>query len=141
MLRHTVFLLLIIPLTISAQQRDTLRNGDTTIIRDKTTGQRQIFAYVEQMPQAPYDVHAYLSKNIIFPEDAIKDGVSGRVNVKFLVKSDGNIDSAHVIKKLHPSCDKEALRMINSMPPWKPGRQNGKAVDVWFILPITFNPE
>jgi len=93
------------------------------------------------MPEAPYDIRIYLSKNMVFPEDAKRDGVSGRLNVKFIVKADGNIDSAHVIKQLYPSCDKEALRLINLMPPWKPGKQNGRAVNVWFILPVIFNPE
>lgn len=141
MFRNIILFLVIWPFQTLAQIADTIRKGDTTIIKDRATGQVQVFAYVEQMPEAPYDIRAYLSKNIVFPEDAKKDGVSGKVNVKFIVKADGNIDSAHVIKKLYPSCDNEALRLISSMLRWKPGRQNGRAVNVWFILPVIFNPE
>lgn len=141
MFRNIILFLAVFPVVTLAQVADTIHKGDTTIIKDKTTGQVQVFAYVEQMPEAPYDIRIYLSKNMVFPEDAKRDGVSGRLNVKFIVKADGNIDSAHVIKKLYPSCDKEALRLINLMPPWKPGKQNGRAVNVWFILPVIFNPE
>lgn len=119
----------------------TIRRGDTTVIYDKVTGKEEIFTYVEQMPQAPYDVLAYLAKNIQLPGDAVSEGISGKVYVKFIIRQDGSIDSARVVRGLSPSLDKEVLRVIRAMPPWKPGRQNGKAVDVYYTLPVTIRLE
>ncbi|MBA3827455.1 MAG: TonB family protein [Taibaiella sp.] len=97
-----------------------------------------VFTYVEQMPSPPYDLNNYLSKTIKYPEEAQKSAIDGRVIIKFVVNEDGSISNAEVIRTLDPYCDKEAIRVINNMPIWKPGKQNGKAVKVYFTLPITF---
>ena len=98
----------------------------------------QVFTFVEQMPAASYQLNAYLAKNIHYPASAIKDGIQGRVIVQFVVQADGSVTDVNVIRGIDSSCDDEAKRVVSTMPPWKPGKQNGKPVAVRFTLPITF---
>lgn len=98
----------------------------------------EIFQYVEQMPEAPYNVNEYLSKNINYPQMARDAGVSGRVVLRFVVDEEGNIGSITVQKGIGSGCDEEAKRVVAGMPKWKPGKSNGKAVKVYFTLPIKF---
>ncbi|HEY9177319.1 MAG TPA: energy transducer TonB, partial [Flavipsychrobacter sp.] len=95
----------------------------------------------EQMPQALYDVNVYLAKNMVYPEDATQERISGKVVVKFIVRASGSIDSVRIHRGIYPSMDKEAIRLVTAMPPWKPGIQNGKPVDVNYMLPVTFKLE
>ena len=97
-----------------------------------------IFSYVEQMPEAPYNVNEYLAKNINYPQMARDAGVSGRVVLKFVVDESGNIGNIQVVKGIGSGCDEEAKRVVAGMPKWKPGKSNGKAVKVYFTLPIKF---
>ncbi len=99
----------------------------------------QIFGYVEQMPQSSYDFSSYLQENLHYPIKAKENRITGRVVVKFIVTETGAIDSVHVVKGIGAGCDEEAIRVIKNMPPWKPGKQNGKPVRVYFTQPITFN--
>ncbi len=94
--------------------------------------------YVEQMPQFVGDMGAYISNNLHYPENARANGIDGRVLVQFVVNEDGSVTDAQVVRGIGGGCDEEALRMVNSMPKWKPGRQNGMAVKVLFTLPIKF---
>jgi protein TonB len=64
--------------------------------------------------------------------------IEGRVTIKFVVNEDGSISNAKVVRAIGGGCEEEALRVINSMPKWKPGKQNGKAVKVYFTLPVNF---
>ncbi len=99
------------------------------------------FDVVEEMPQYPGGPSAlmeYLMKNIRYPKDAFDAGVQGRVIIQFVVGKDGSISGAHVVKSVSPSLDEEALRLVNSMPNWIPGKQNGKAVAVKYTVPVTF---
>lgn len=101
----------------------------------------KIFTYVEQMPVPPFKIGEYLSENVKYPEEAIKAGIEGRVIVKFTVMEDGSIDSARIFKGVAPLLDEEAVRVVKEMPRWKPGMQEGKAVRVYFTLPIQFKLE
>jgi protein TonB len=94
--------------------------------------------YVEQMPQFVGDMGAYISSNLRYPESARTNGIDGRVLVQFVVNEDGSVTDARVVRGIGGGCDEEALRMVNGMPNWKPGRQNGTAVKVLFTLPIKF---
>lgn len=97
--------------------------------------------FVEQMPQFPGGQSAlmsYLGSNIRYPVMAIENEIEGRVVVRFVVGKDGNISNVQVIKQLDPSCDKEAVRVVKSMPQWVAGRQNGHPVAVYFTLPVIF---
>ena len=98
----------------------------------------KVFDVVENMPEFNGGMGAlmqYLSDNIRYPEE--KD-IQGRVIVRFVVGKDGSISNAQVVKSLHPSFDAEALRIINNMPKWIPGTQNGKPVNVKYVVPINF---
>lgn len=101
----------------------------------------QTFDVVEQMPQYPGGAQAifeFLTKNIRYPEAAEKAGHQGRVIVTFVVMKDGSISHAKVVKSVSPELDEEALRVLNAMPKWTPGMQNGKAVNVKYAVPISF---
>jgi TonB family protein len=98
----------------------------------------KVFDVVENMPEFNGGAGAlmqYLSHNIRYPEE--KD-IQGRVIVSFVVDKDGSISNAQVVKSVHPSFDAEALRIINNMPKWIPGTQNGKPVNVKYVVPINF---
>lgn len=145
-----VFLLLFLYHT-SSGQRARIINGDTVIIHkqdsvtttltSKHTGRVETFTYVEQMPEPQYDVKAYLAKNMVYPDDAKQEGVSGKVVVKFIVHASGTIDSVSIHRGVYPSINKEAIRLVTQMPRWKPGVQNGKPVDVNYMMLIIFKLE
>lgn len=95
----------------------------------------------EQMPSFPggdRKLMEYLSENIRYPEEYEEICVQGRVIVSFIVEKDGSISNVKVAKSLDPLLDKEAVRVVSGMPKWIPGRQNGVAVRVRYIIPVTF---
>lgn len=98
----------------------------------------EIFSYVEQMPEFNGDLNDYLSKNINYPQMARDAGVSGRVVLKFVVDENGRVGGITVVKSMGSGLDEEAKRVVAGMPPWKAGKSNGKAVKVYFTLPIKF---
>ena len=103
--------------------------------------QGDVFDVVEEMPQYPGGPQAlfeFLSQNVQYPKEAAKAGIHGRVIVTFVVEKDGSICESKVVKSVDPSLDAEALRVINAMPNWKPGKQNGKEVRVKYTVPVAF---
>ncbi|NDV67594.1 energy transducer TonB [Dysgonomonas sp. 25] len=103
--------------------------------------EKKIHDFVETMPVFPggeTEMNRYLRKNVNYPMDAQEQGIHGRVTVRFVVDKNGNISNVTVLKGINPSCDREAVRVVKSMPKWIPGRQNGNAVAVYFNLPIVF---
>jgi protein TonB len=100
----------------------------------------QIFQYVEQMPEFN-DISGYLSKNVRYPEQARSNNVEGRVILKFVVNEDGSVSGITILRGIGSGCDEEAKRVLAAMPKWKPGKQNGRAVKVYFTLPIVFKLE
>ena len=102
----------------------------------------KIYQVVEQMPEFPDGGMAGLMKwitnNIQYPAIARESGIQGRVDVQFVVNRDGSISDAQVMRGVDPYLDKEALRLINSMPKWKPGMQRGKPVRVRYSVPVNF---
>lgn len=99
------------------------------------------FEIVEQMPAFPggdVALMAWLSKNVKYPEIAEENGVQGLVIVRFVVERDGSITNVSIVRSVDPSLDREALRVVKSMPKWIPGKQDGRPVPVWFTLPVTF---
>jgi len=101
----------------------------------------QIFSHVEVMPDFPGGQKAmlqWLSDNLIYPVIAQEQGIQGRVIVRFVVGPDGRVSGAEIQRSLDPSCDREALRVVNRMPRWIPGKQNGQAVSVYYTLPVLF---
>lgn len=100
-----------------------------------------VFDVVEVMPQFPGGQIAmlqYLMKNIKYPEQAVKEGIQGRVTVRFIVEKDGSISDVKPVLSVHPLLNKEAVRVVKSMPKWTPGKQNGKPVRVRFNVPVMF---
>ena len=98
----------------------------------------QIYTYVEQMPEPSVDINSYLGKNIRYPEAAKESNIEGRVILKFVVNEDGGVSDITVVKGLEGGCSEEAKRVVAGMPKWKPGKQNGRPVKVYFTLPIVF---
>ncbi len=101
----------------------------------------KIFTVVEQMPMYPGGDAAlmgYLRDNIHYPTVAAENGVQGRVVVGFVVERDGSITDVNIIRSVDPSLDREAMRVVKSMPRWTPGKQNGSAVRVKYQVPVTF---
>jgi protein TonB len=99
------------------------------------------FTIVEEMPSFPggeQKMMQYLSDHIKYPPVARENGITGRVYVKFVVDKEGKIKDAVVLRGIGAGCDEEALRVVRTMPDWKPGRQNGRSVPVYFNLPINF---
>ncbi len=80
----------------------------------------------------------YLAKNTKYPNQAIENDMQGKVYVRFVINEKGRVENAHIIRHLYPILDKEAIRVVQSLPDWKPGKQAGKAVKVWFTVPIVF---
>ncbi len=102
---------------------------------------QHIFVVVEEMPEFPggqAELMSFIAKSIKYPVVAQENGIQGRVTCTFVVNRDGTIVDAQVVRGIDPALDKEALRVINSMPKWKPGKQRGKPVRVKFTLPVTF---
>ena len=90
------------------------------------------------MPEFKGNVNEYLSKVINYPTIAVETGTQGKVYCEFVVNTDGSITDVKVVRGVDRSLDNEAMRVIKSMPKWKPGRMNGKTVRVRYTLPVVF---
>lgn len=98
----------------------------------------KIFTSVEQMPEPPFDVASYLAKNIRYPSAARENEIQGRVVLQFVVDQGGNVTNIEIKKDIGGGCGQEAVRVVKSMPKWKPGKQNGQPVKVYYTLPVSF---
>lgn len=101
----------------------------------------KVFDVVEQMPSFPGGNGAlleYLATHVKYPVVAQENGVQGRVIVSFVVERDGSITDVRVVRSVDPSLDREAARVVSSMPRWTPGKQNGSAVRVKYNVPVMF---
>ncbi|MCH5345866.1 MAG: energy transducer TonB [Muribaculaceae bacterium] len=101
----------------------------------------EVFTAVEQMPTFPGGDAAlmqYLSSHIKYPAAAAENGIQGRVTVQFVVTKTGAIGEVKVVRSKDPDLDKEAVRVVKSLPKFNPGRMNGQAVAVWYTLPVNF---
>ena len=118
---------------------------DTADVKKKETAGKSsedgVFWVAEKMPEFPGGngaVAEYVRENMKYPAIAKEKGTQGRVIVQFVVNRDGSIVDAKVVRSVDPYLDKEALRVINTMPKWKPGMQRGKPVRVKFTVPVMF---
>lgn len=91
-----------------------------------------------QFPGGEAEMYAFIKKNLNYPTVDQEMGNHGRVALKFVVSKTGEITNIQLVKGVSPGCDKEAMRVLKSMPKWIPGRQNGEPVNVYFIIPIVF---
>lgn len=116
---------------------------DEIIVEEKKPEPKkeEIFTAVEQMPQFPggeAELMKYISNHIKYPTMAAENNIQGRVVVKFVVKKDGSVGEVQVLRGKDPDLDKEAVRVVRTLPKFIPGKMNGQAVSVWFTLPINF---
>lgn len=103
--------------------------------------EKMVFTVVESMPSFPGGDAArvkYLNENISYPQMARESNIQGRVFITFVVETDGSITDVRILRGIGGGCDQEAIRVIENMPNWIPGRQRGKAVRVQFNMPILF---
>ena len=99
------------------------------------------FVVVEEMPMFPGgdpELLKYIGEHTQYPEVAKENNIQGRVIVRFCVTAKGGVSQVSVLKGVDPELDKEAIRVVNTLPAFKPGKQGGKAVPVWYMVPITF---
>jgi TonB family protein len=118
---------------IARSQNDSTKNAQIPA--------KQVYTYVEQMPSFPgYDqgMTNYLSTNLKYPMEAQKKSIEGRVYVSFVVNEDGKVSDVTILRGIGGGCDQEAKRVVERMPNWNPGKQNGRAVAVKYNLPIQF---
>jgi TonB family protein len=116
--------------SLGAVAQDTIRN--------EHTASPQILTYAEQMPEPTINVPKFLAKNLHYPKAARNENVQGKVVLRFIVDTVGNVSDITVVKSVHPLLDSESVRVVKLLDQWKPGMQNGKAVNVYYTLPIVF---
>jgi periplasmic protein TonB len=110
-------------------------------IIEEETGKEPPLRFVEDMPEfpgGPEAFNAFLTKELKYPEAPRVMGISGVVNVEFIVEKDGRITNVKAISQVYPDLDQEAIRVISSSPKWIPGKQMGKPVRVTYSIPIRF---
>lgn len=110
-------------------------------IEEEVVEEAPIFTVVESMPEFPGgqgELYKYLGNNIKYPVMAKESGIQGRVFVTFVVEKDGSITDVRLLRGIGGGCDEEAIRVVESMPNWKPGKQRGKPVRVQYNLPVKF---
>lgn len=106
-----------------------------------STAKEEVFMVAEQMPEFPggmKELLKFLQDNLKYPENAMKNNVQGRVIVQFVVEKDGTLTEFKVARSVDPDLDAKALRVLQTMPKWKPGMQRGKIVRVKFTVPVSF---
>lgn len=105
--------------------------------------QEALFEEYEQHPEYPGGMQVLVEKiknEMEYPEECLEADIKGRVIVKFAIETDGSVYDVKVVKSVHPLLDAEAVRLIQSLPKWQPGKRNGVVDKFYFNIPITFNP-
>ena len=118
-------------------------NDNVQVVREKSTdvSDEIPFVVVEEMPMFPggdSTLLSYIVQNTKYPESAKNNKTQGRVIIRFCVNSTGSVDRVSVLKSVSPDIDAEAIRVISSLPAFIPGRQGGKPVPVWYMVPVNF---
>ena len=141
-----LFMMSSTPVSAQSTKSTTHPDGSVTIkyggkdMVIKAAGE-DAYQVVEEMPEFPGGMKAlmdYLSTNVKYPEAAKQAGISGRVTTVFVVGEDGVIRDVKVVRSVSPELDAEAIRVMSSMPKWKPGKQDGKPVPVRYTVPVNF---
>ena len=135
-------------LQISNEVTSAKQNADKIVVKDEGISSEngkvfegEIFKVVEEMPQFPggaAKMMEFIQKNIQYPMTAQENGIQGRVFVNFVIEPDGSITNVTVMRGIGGGCDEEAIRIVQSMPNWKPGKQRGVAVRSSFTVSIIF---
>lgn len=109
--------------------------------KEEVVEESEIFVVVEDMPEFPGGetaLRSFINKNVNYPVIAAENGIQGKVYVRFVVDKDGSVTNAEIARGVDPSLDQEALRVVRTLPKWKPGKQRGKPVRVSYTVPINF---
>jgi len=135
-------LFVVIALSACATRKKALPQQPVVIEKASSPEQEEPFVVVEEMPMFPggeSTLHTFINKNIKYPESAKTNKIQGKVIVRFCVTSIGGVDRISVLKGVNPELDAEAARVVGSLPAFKPGKQGGKPVPVWYMVPIDFS--
>jgi periplasmic protein TonB len=143
-MKKTLFTLLIIATSYTIYGQN--QQGEKVIVEEIREEQpkeedKRVFSFVQQKPEFPGGDKAlfkYIADNINYPKEAKINGIEGTVVVKFVVKSDGSLTKIKIARGIGGGCDEETVRLINAMPKWIPGKNNGKVVNVSYSLPVKF---
>ncbi|BEG98540.1 M56 family metallopeptidase [Bacteroides sedimenti] len=130
---------IISPLTTETSNNADAEAGDSS--DQERDGDTEVYTAVESMPRYPggeIALLSYISRNLKYPTESKLKGVEGKVYVRFVVTKTGEISNARIMRSLDKDCDAEAIRVIMGMPRWEPGKQNGKVVNVYYVIPISF---
>ncbi len=126
----------------SQSSKESQNSQVSNIIKDPATeSSPEPFVVVEDMPMFPggdAELLNFIGKNTVYPEAAKTNNIQGRVIVRFCVTAHGGVDRISILKGVDPNLDTEALRVVSTLPKFKPGKQGGKTVPVWYMVPITF---
>ena len=125
----------------TAPKASELKQAATAKTTGSTVDGEEVFLVIENLPEYPggmQELMKYLQKEMKYPKEAQDKGIQGRVIVQFIVKKDGSIIEPEVVNPVDPLLDAEAVRVVNAMPKWNPGKQRGQAVNVRFTLPFMF---
>lgn len=115
--------------------------NNSTDINESIVKEDETFNFVEQMPEfpdGPAAMQKFIRDNLRYPEEARLKKIEGTVAVQFLITKEGKLTKVTVTRGIGYGCDEEAVRVIQSMPDWKPGKHNNKEVPVNFVLPVKF---
>jgi TonB family protein len=132
------------PIRAEVPHIDLTQVSDECCLSDTTGNDHRAYPVFinESVPVFPGDLRAFISNNLHYPDSAAARNIEGRVVLKFLIRKDGRVDSASVVRGVEKELDSAALSLINKMPPWKPGKNlDGDPIDVWYALPVTFSLE
>ena len=130
-----------IEINAEVDQTEVLEEYVPVEVVEEDVQEQEIFQIVEEMPSYPggdQKLMEFVAKNIKYPQIARETGIQGRVFVGFVVEPDGSVSNVKVLRGIGGGCDEEAMRVVKSMPKWKPGKQRGKAVRVSYMLPVNF---
>ena len=130
-----------IEINAEVEQNEVIEEYVAPEVVEEEVVEQEIFQIVEEMPQFPggeAKLMEYVAKNIKYPQIARETGIQGRVFVGFVVEPDGSISNVKLLRGIGGGCDEEAMRVIKSLPKWKPGKQRGKAVRVSYQIPVFF---
>src|SRR6185312_6272502 len=111
------------------------------VTANKNVKNDTVYSVVETLPEFPGGMQAlltYVAKNTKYPQNAVKNKIEGKVIVNFIIEKDGSVTNVKPYRGVSPDLDKEALRVISSLPKWKPGAQHGKPVRTAYTMPIAF---
>ena len=130
-----------IEINAEVEQNEVIEEYVAPEVVEEEVVEQEIFQIVEEMPAFPggeAKLMEYVGKNIKYPQIARETGIQGRVFIGFVVEPDGSVSNVKLLRGIGGGCDEEAMRVVKSMPKWKPGKQRGKAVRVSYQIPVFF---